>query len=369
MDPGDLKWYTIFVLLVQCILSFADPITDILTLEEFYRQGHKTWFVVGLTFVVLPCVVFGLVYIVTNFDLEEAKYKKCLKILLSFTPFAPAFARLWMLAYCSRNAKKLWQGDGVKPSDGSATDRVFMFDVFAPLIEAVLESAPQFIIQLYAISVQREPISVIQIISLAASFASYASTFTSVDELKTELRIIHKVMVFVVHLLLLSSRLFAIVYFTVSYKWWIMAVLGFHCIVVGIINCVTAYNIDSYGFDFLTVVRLSLFTICHWLRDDFTENGGYYRYEEDVKPVICFMRISNVLFVAENLTMILMFYFGPDSDTWYALPVTICVCCFSVVGAILRAIHMERLIWENSDVSFASVMVAMHNREMGKNAF
>ena len=53
MEVEDLKWYSPFVLLVGAILSIADPITDILTLVEFYRADHKTWFGVGLAFVIL----------------------------------------------------------------------------------------------------------------------------------------------------------------------------------------------------------------------------------------------------------------------------------------------------------------------------
>ena len=45
---AQFKWYDIFVDLFGTILSFADPITDILTLVEFYREDHKTWFGVGL---------------------------------------------------------------------------------------------------------------------------------------------------------------------------------------------------------------------------------------------------------------------------------------------------------------------------------
>lgn len=41
MQVKDLKWYSPFVDLVGAILSFADPITDILTLVEFYRTDHK----------------------------------------------------------------------------------------------------------------------------------------------------------------------------------------------------------------------------------------------------------------------------------------------------------------------------------------
>ena len=41
---AQFKWYDIFVDLFGTILSFADPITDILTVVEFYRADHKTWF-------------------------------------------------------------------------------------------------------------------------------------------------------------------------------------------------------------------------------------------------------------------------------------------------------------------------------------
>ena len=52
---------------------------------------------------------------------------------------------------------------------------------FAVLFEAVLESAPQFIIQLFAISVQEEPAAIMQIIFLPISFLNqtWASTTTN----------------------------------------------------------------------------------------------------------------------------------------------------------------------------------------------
>ena len=52
------SYCTFLMSLFATILSFADPITDILTLVEFYREDHKTWFAMGLAFVVLPCVLF-----------------------------------------------------------------------------------------------------------------------------------------------------------------------------------------------------------------------------------------------------------------------------------------------------------------------
>ena len=50
-----LKWYSTFAFLTGSIISFVDVVTDILTLVEFYREDHKTWFGVGLVFLILPC--------------------------------------------------------------------------------------------------------------------------------------------------------------------------------------------------------------------------------------------------------------------------------------------------------------------------
>ena len=49
--------------------------------------------------------------------------------------------------------------------------------------------------------------------------------------------------------------------------------------------------------------------------------------------------VSNVLFVIENIIMILLFYFSHFPHTWYSLPVTICVCLFALLGAVIRLTH------------------------------
>ena len=61
MAQKELKWYILKVFF-GTILSIADPVTDVLTLVEFYRTDHKTWFGVGLTFIILP-----IVYVVSSY--------------------------------------------------------------------------------------------------------------------------------------------------------------------------------------------------------------------------------------------------------------------------------------------------------------
>ena len=58
----ELKWKRFLELLVGLILSFADPITDILTLVDYVREEHVKWFRAGLRFVVLPCLCYLAMY-------------------------------------------------------------------------------------------------------------------------------------------------------------------------------------------------------------------------------------------------------------------------------------------------------------------
>ena len=112
----------------------------------------------------------------------------------------------------------------------------------AVLFEAALESAPQFIIQLYATNVQKEPAAIIQIISLPISFLVLAWAFTTTDKISlVKLDVLPRsgdlnnkcqLALYVTHLFLLSSRLLAICFFTVGYKWLVIAVLMPHSCVV-----------------------------------------------------------------------------------------------------------------------------------------
>ena len=59
--------------------------------------------------------------------------------------------------------------------------------------------------------------------------------------------------------------------------------------------------------------------------------------------------LSNIMFVIENITMILLFYFSHFPHTWYSLPVTICVCVFAVLGAAMRLSHLYFLRKESEN--------------------
>ena len=355
MAEKELKWYSIFVVLFGTILSIADPVTDILTLVEFYRADHKTWFGVGLTFIILPSLFFLLI----NYDINEDSWSddaecqsKACKLthilVLGFNPLLPAWLKLRMLYCYLKKLLKLWQGNNIDQTDEDLDD-LLGFSKVGVLAEASLESAPQFIIQLNAMAVQQQSVSIIQMVSLPVSFLSIAWASTVADEFihhdmykgHLNFSVKDRVLLFVTHLFILSSRLFAVALFTVIYKWWVTSVLILHCTVITICDRVlfhTAQSVDDNITRFLSVMYFCL----HWLRDDSVQLIGDYAYAGS--PLI-----SNVLFVIENITMILLFYFSHFPHTWYSLPVTICVCLFAVLGAVMRLTHFYFLYKESDD--------------------
>ena len=347
MAENELKWYGIFAVLFGLILSIADPITDILTLVEFYRTDHKTWFGVGLTFIILPSLFFLLI----NWDSEgcmggdeESEQEegqctawKCTHVLvLGCNPLLPAWLKLRTLFLYLKKLLKLRQGGNTDQVDKDVDD-LLLSSKFAVLIEAALESAPQFIIQLYAMVVQQESVTTVQIISLPVSFLSLAWTSTVAEILYDDRDLSKKVLHFVTYLFILSSRLFAVALFTVSFKWWVTSVLIFHCTVIMICGTVRLRRRGSFVFE---NVSISVLLSCiHWLRDDL----ALVTVQDEAEKkhfVRRMMLLSNVLFVIENITLILLFYFSPFPHTWYSLPVTIYVCLVTVLGAVMRLTHL-----------------------------
>lgn len=159
------------------------------------------------------------------------------------------------------------------------------------------------------------------------------------------LHVKNKLFIFLTQLFLLSSRLFAVAYFIVSYQWWIVALLMLHSLIMLAADIILYCKREKAVTPEIAVVALFL-SLLNWLRDDLT----LYLYFDDEgqdddnrKQGKRMQLFSDVLFVAENSVMISLFYFSDHSKTWYALPITVCVCSLSYVGALMRLIHFRFL--------------------------
>ena len=229
----------------------------------------------------------------------------------------------------------------------------------AVLYEAILESAPQFIIQLYAMVAQQESVKTVQTVSLPVSFLCLVWASTVADDVihgKEEDGTVNymahetnKLVLFLTHFFVLSSRLIAIALFTVSFKWWITTVLSFHSIAIVICDVSLFYPKGECN---VTFASLSAFSFCfHWLRDDLSmriDNGS--SAEKKKRELRKMQMFSNAFFVTEHIIMILLFYFSQSPHTWYALPVTVCVGSFALLGATMRVTHFCFLTKESNTV-------------------
>ena len=240
----------------------------------------------------------------------------------------------------------------------------------ALLFEGTFESAPRFIIQLYAMVVQQESVTIVQMVSLPVSFLSMAwasivaDEFLHSDEGDLNFSVKDRVLHYVTHLFILSSRLFAVALFAVSFKWWVTSVLIFHCMVMAICDttiCLCSQRSCSCRkiYVFVSV----LFFCFHWLRDDLSMiiTDKETERESKRKHFRRIQLVSNVLFVIENITMILLFYFSHFPHTWYSLPVTICVCLFSALGAFMRLTHFYFLRRDSDDQSTTPIVNSCGN--------
>ena len=225
------------------------------------------------------------------------------------------------------------------------------------MLEANLESSPQFILQLYVVAVQQEPVTIAQITSLPVSFLSLARASVVADEIlhyddrrNDGLNMKNKLLHFVTHLLVLSIRLFAAAFAVITSlntTWGLVfLILAFsHCIPLAICDLVWIFGRDEGGdLKNLFIVLLFVFPL---LRDDIpfrTLNASAQNRKKEIRRM---MLLSNVLFVIENITTILLFYFSSFPHTWYSLPLTIYVCLVSVLGAVMRLTHFYFLTKES----------------------
>lgn len=337
------------MLLPLTALSLADPITDILALMEFYSEGHKIWFAVGLIFLISPCFLFFAMFCWNGHNSTDDSTIRCMfnsTCLCGFHPFTVAVQRLEAFIVCSR--KKLWHGETIV--EDSYEFEVLKTSKVSALFEAVFESAPQFVIQLYVVNVQQQPVSIIQMISLPVSFVSLVWSFKTADEdAETNMPVKYKILSFLTHLLLLSTRLLAITYFVVVYKWFIVAVFIFHFIILWIMHRLYG-TADSDDSTCEKVLKWYMLFGMSWVGYETFDTDGN-ETEATMKRLKIITVCSYVFLMLENYVMILLYYISfKYLNPLYSLPLTVCVCLFSFLGAVLRFTFARKFVFNDSAV-------------------
>ena len=280
-------------------------------------------------------------------------------VIFGWNPLSLAYMRFKAFILCSSNFKKLWNNETLEENRREQIQQLIHSSNSSGLVEAILESAPQFIIQLHATVVLQEQVSTIQIISLCASLLSITWTFADsnvrgvmslegVRKIDSRIcTIITTVVFYLSWLFQLSSRLLAITFFTVGFKWWAIAVFVFHFIVLVALYRVWGENIMIiiYGTTLNEEERdcMRKVTIINGLlvASFVTTLIGYCPgpkifAEKNKSLLIRALSLFFLFSVIENAIMICVFYSMEEPHAWYSVPVTVCVCVFSLVGGLVK---------------------------------
>ena len=150
----------------------------------------------------------------------------------------------------------------------------------------------------------------------------------------------------------LSSRLLAITFFTVGFKWWAFALFVFHSIVLmafygvcGPAIMVTLLGTLNVEFDSIgKVIKLLLGISLLTTLTGYSPRAQLFA-EGDKSLLIIALSLffSNVI---ENVIMICVFYSKEEPHAWYSVPVTVCVCVFSLVGGLVKVALYYFIQWE-----------------------
>ena len=375
-----VKWYDTIFLLVGSVLAAVDPVTDIFTLRQFYLKDHKIWFGVGLVFVLLPSLLLTynhcklVLYDILQWDsMGEAKRGMMgliPDVIFGWNPLSLFFMRFKAFILCARNLKTLWNNKSLEENRREPIQRLIYRANLSAMFEATLESAPQFIIQLHATVVLQEQVSTIQMISLCASFLSITWTFANGDVRNlmsfiegereidsTTCKIITTVVFYLSRLFHLSSRLLAITFFTVGFKWWTFAVFVFHFIVLVAFYKVWGENIliiisgrtpneaELYCRPKITIIISLLFASFPITLIGYCPGPNIFA-EKDKSLLIRALSLFFLFSVIENVIMICVFYSMEEPHAWYSVPVTVCVCVFSLVGGLMKVALYYFILWE-----------------------
>ena len=125
MVENELKWYEIVSIFFGIILGFADPITDILTLVEFYRADHKTWFGVGLSFIICHYCFFSIINVLQTYNGQNVECWNCCWTTCTFgcIPLFPALMKLRALfVYLKEKFPNLWRDNNIESPDNRTNE-------------------------------------------------------------------------------------------------------------------------------------------------------------------------------------------------------------------------------------------------------
>jgi len=230
------------VFALGAIVTFvADIVTDALVAKQHFENDDILWFSLTCIFIVLPSLVMQI-FSCKWFE-EDSENETWWNYLVHFLQLGTIHRYLQTFWYgiCTRNSKKKQDSYYIRYLAG------WRDICLLRLFEGFLEAAPQMILQLYILTVQNEFIAkrdwltatsaVVSIISLSWAIVSYSQMLRLCLDNKA-LSIFGYFFQVLYRLLMVASRVVALVLFASAFKYYIFIVVGGHlAMMFGWLSC------------------------------------------------------------------------------------------------------------------------------------
>lgn len=352
-----LKWHHTFLFLFQAILTIADTTTDILTSLKYEELGHKHWFAVSLSITLITLTVLCVWSIIATTsrawaqdtdDVERLERNANpdmifrstgINVTLSCLCMGPPLHSLQMFFFCACRFKELWKSKNGLLVEKDRLYYLYVHTLNLKMIEGLLESAPQLIIQVYVMLhniKSGDEIAVIQWISMPISFISLVWMFTSMEFLREfanyRMKFVHGVLIFLSNAGTIAARTLAIIFFTIMFPWWVLLVFFVHWVVINLIGF-WLWRSKRKQDIFTFIFAYSPFYV-------FFYNSYYLKKLRGSVPfTVALQNISaiswHILFTVENIAMIFAYYFTSDAPNARFRDPALAVVLIGNIGGIL----------------------------------
>lgn len=353
-----LKWHHTFLFLFQAILTIADTTTDILTSLKYKELDHE-WFAVSLAITLITLTVLCVWSIIATTsrawaqdtdDVERLEpnanpdmifRSTGINVTLSCLCMGPPLHSLQMFFFCACRFKKLWKSKNGLLVEKDRLYYLYVHTLNLKMIEGLLESAPQLIIQVYVMLhniKSGDEIAVIQWISMPISFISLVWMFTSMEFFREfanyRMKFVHGVLIFLSNAGTIAARTLAIIFFTIRFPWWVLLVFFVHWVVINLIGF-WLWRSQRKQDIFTFIFAYSPFYL-------FFYNSYYLKKLRGSVPfTVALQNISaiswHILFTVENIAMITAYYITSHGlDTRFRFPALVVVLIGNIGGILLK---------------------------------
>lgn len=351
MAEVHLRWYHTFLFLFQAILTVTDTTTDILTCLTYREQGHHKWFAVSLGVTVITMVVLCIWSVIASTSRvwqedsdAETSYPDVIfrntriNILLGCLCMGPQLHSIEMFLFCACRFKELWKSDSGLRIDKDRLYYLYVHTLNLKMVEGLLESAPQLIIQLYVMLEKSENIELIQIISAPISFLSLTWMITSMEVFREfanyNMKLLYNLVIFLSNVGIIAARTLAITFFTLAFPWWLFLVFCAHCLIInacGFVLWRSKRKQDMFVFIFAYSPLYLLIYSWYYLNKLRGTEAGFSL------PLQLGVSIAwHLLFTVENIAMISGYYIWVPDKQWFETLALAVVLIGNVGGMLLK---------------------------------